>query len=53
MNLTSRREGTVTSILVVDDDPASVALVEGILEARGYETRSATGLAQALAILKT
>lgn len=40
------------SILVVDDDPASLALVEGVLEAEGYETLKALGPAQALEILK-
>lgn len=43
----------MTSILIVDDDPISVALVEGILEADGYHTRSAAGPAQALTILRT
>jgi len=42
----------VKSILVVDDDPASLALVEGGLEAEGYETLKAAGPAQALEILK-
>jgi two-component system, cell cycle response regulator DivK len=41
------------SILIVDDDPASLALVEGVLEAEGYETRKAAGPMQALEILKT
>ena len=41
------------SILIVDDDPASLVLVEGVLEAEGYETRTATGPAQALEVLKT
>jgi CheY-like chemotaxis protein len=29
------------AILIVDDDAASLALVEGVLEAEGYETRKA------------
>ena len=40
------------SILVVDDDPASLALVEGVLEAEGYETLKAASPQQALEILK-
>ena len=40
------------SILVVDDDPASLALVEGVLEAEGYETLKAKGPVEALEILK-
>jgi CheY-like chemotaxis protein len=40
------------SILIVDDDPASLMLVEGVLEAEGYETRKAAGPGQALEILK-
>ncbi len=41
------------SILIVDDDPASLALVEGVLEAEGYETRTASAPVQALEILKS
>jgi two-component system, cell cycle response regulator DivK len=41
------------SILIVDDDPASLALVEGVLEAEGYETRKAAAPGPALEILKT
>ena len=41
------------SILVLDDDPASLTLVEGVLQAEGYETRKAADPAQALEILKT
>ena len=40
------------SILIVDDDPASLTLVEGVLEAEGYETRTASTPMQALEILK-
>jgi CheY-like chemotaxis protein len=40
------------SILIVDDDPASLALMEGVLEAEGYETRTASAPVQALEILK-
>ena len=41
------------NILVVDDDAASLALVERVLEAEGYETRSASTPEEALEILKT
>ena len=41
------------TILVVDDDAASLALVERMLEVEGYETKSASTPAQALEILKT
>ena len=41
------------TILIVDDDPSGLALVEGILEAEQYETRSASTPGQALEILKT
>jgi CheY-like chemotaxis protein len=41
------------SVLIVDDDAASRKLAEGMLEAEGYETRTATGPGQALEILKT
>lgn len=41
------------TILVVDDDAASLALVEQMLEVEGYETKSASTPAQALEILKT
>ena len=40
------------AILIVDDDAASLALVEGILEAEGYETRKAPDPTHALEILK-
>ena len=40
------------SILVVDDDPASLALVEGVLGVEGYETLTAASPGQALEILK-
>lgn len=40
------------SILILDDDPASLALVEGVLEAEGYETRKAASPLEALEILK-
>jgi two-component system, cell cycle response regulator DivK len=40
------------SILIVDDDPASLALVEAVLEAESYETRTAATPGQALEILK-
>lgn len=43
----------MTSVLIVDDDAASLALVERMLEAEQYETRSAPEPAQALEILKT
>jgi CheY-like chemotaxis protein len=41
------------SILIVDDDPASLMLVEAVLEAEGYETRKARSPGEALEILKT
>jgi CheY-like chemotaxis protein len=41
------------SILIVDDDSASLTLAETVLEAQGYETRKAENPAQALEILKT
>ena len=40
------------SILVVDDDPASLVLVESVLEAEGFETRNADSPQDALEILK-
>jgi two-component system cell cycle response regulator DivK len=40
-------------VLIVDDDEASLKLAARMLEAEGYETRSATGPAEALEILKT
>ena len=40
-------------ILIVDDDPAGRALAERMLEAEGYETRSAASPEQALEVLKT
>jgi CheY-like chemotaxis protein len=43
----------VTTILVVDDDAASLALVEQMLAAEGYETKSASTPGQALEVLKT
>jgi len=42
----------VKAVLVVDDDPASLLLVEAVLEAEGYDTRKATSPAKALEILK-
>ena len=41
------------TVLIVDDDHASLKLAEQMLEAEGYETRSATGPGEALEILKT
>jgi two-component system cell cycle response regulator DivK len=41
------------TVLIVDDDEASLKLAERMLEAEGYETRSATGPGEALEILKT
>jgi two-component system cell cycle response regulator DivK len=43
----------VKAILVVDDDTASLTLVEAVLKADGYETRKAASPAHALEILKT
>ncbi len=40
------------TILIVDDDAASLALVERVLEAEGYETKSASTPEQALEVLK-
>ena len=40
------------TVLIVDDDAASLKLAERMLEAEGFETRSATGPSQALDILK-
>jgi CheY-like chemotaxis protein len=42
----------VKTVLIVDDDAASLKLAELMLEAEGFETRSATGPSQALEILK-
>ena len=41
------------AILIVDDDAASLALVDGLLEAEGFDTRTASDPGQALEILKT
>ena len=41
------------TILVVDDDPVSLELVENVLGAEGYETRKATTPVKALEILST
>jgi CheY-like chemotaxis protein len=41
------------SVLVVDDDQASLTLVGAVLEAEGCEARTAKTPAQALEILKT
>ena len=41
------------SVLIVDDDAASLKLAETMLEAEGYETRTATGPGEALEILKS
>lgn len=41
------------AVLIVDDDPASLALVEAVLEAEGFDTRKAPNPAHALEILKT
>jgi CheY-like chemotaxis protein len=43
----------VSAILVVDDDPVSLMLVESVLQAEGYETRKATSPVHALEILKS
>ena len=43
----------MTTVLIVDDDAASLMLVERMLEAERYETRSASTPSQALEILKT
>ena len=40
------------TILIVDDDAASLVLVERVLEAEGYETKSASTPEQALEVLK-
>jgi two-component system cell cycle response regulator DivK len=40
------------TVLIVDDDAASLKLAESMLEAEGFETRSAIGPSQALDILK-
>jgi two-component system alkaline phosphatase synthesis response regulator PhoP len=39
-------------ILVVDDNPDSVAIMRGILESRGYDVAAANGGAEALQFLK-
>ncbi len=39
------------TVLVVDDDPVSLSLVENVLAAEGYEARTATTPAKALEIL--
>jgi two-component system cell cycle response regulator DivK len=41
------------TILIVDDDPVSLSLVENVLAAEGYETQSAAAPADALEILRT
>ena len=41
------------AILVVDDDPASLMLVEGVLKADGYETMTAATPVHALEVLKS
>ena len=41
------------TILIIDDDPVSLALVENVLAAEGYETQSAPTPSRALAILTT
>ena len=43
----------MTSVLVVDDDAASLKLVEATLEIEGYQTRTASTPDQALAIMMT
>jgi two-component system cell cycle response regulator DivK len=40
------------SVLILDDDPASLAFIEAVLEPEGYETRTAETPEQALEILK-
>lgn len=40
------------TILVVDDDPSSRLLIEGVLKAAGYRTASASGGAEALTLLE-
>jgi len=40
------------TVLIVDDDAASLKLAERMLEAEGFETRSAIGPNEALEILK-
>ena len=40
------------TILIVDDDAASLALVVRVLEVEGYETKSASTPEQALEVLK-
>jgi len=53
----SRKEQPVDSdtatILVVDDDPANLALAEAILQAEGFQVRVATDFASMFAVLKT
>jgi CheY-like chemotaxis protein len=41
------------SILIVDDDPASLTLVETVLTAEGYQTRKAASPSRALETLLT
>ena len=41
------------SVLVVDDDPASVKLMSVVLEAEGYEVRTASSAEEAGAVLLT
>lgn len=43
----------MTSILILDDDSANLNLVERMLEAENYQTKSAATPGQALEILKT
>ena len=53
----SRRDQPVNpdspTILVVDDDPANLALAEAVLQAEGFQVRVATDFASMFAVLKT
>jgi CheY-like chemotaxis protein/DNA-binding MarR family transcriptional regulator len=47
------RDATKARILVIDDDPATLQLVQSVLDANGYATLAATNAEQALAIVRT
>ena len=51
-DLDGKRTAMKHKILVVDDNPDSVAIMRGILESRGYEVASATCGAEALEYLR-
>lgn len=50
---TGTPDDTTTRILVIDDDPSTLQLLQGVLDANGYATLTATSAEQALALLET